>query len=110
MYFPQNLMKIMTEHRLTRYALAKELGCHPSTVSYWLEGSTDPSRKYKKRIAEKYGYREDSLDTAELVPLPAGQSCPVPVAAADWGSWLEELSREELLTLLSLVTERLRSL
>ena len=110
MSFPQNLMKIMTEQRLTRYALAKELGCHPSTVSYWLEGSTAPNRKYKRRIAEKYGYEEASLDGEELVPLPLGQAPVSPPDPTGWDAWLRELDREQLLTLLSKVTERLRAL
>ena len=102
MYFPQNLLKILSENGLSRYALAKELGCHPSTVTNWLEGATVPNRRFKLQIAERYGYDPASLDAPELRPAAP--------AAEDWRARLEAMDREELMELMAAALERLRRL
>ena len=106
MYFSQNLLRIMAENGLSRYALAKALGCHVSTVSYWLEGRTSPNRRYKRRIAELYGYEEASLDEAELVQRRAPEAAPLEGEALE--QWLDSRSRAELWALLDGCVRRLR--
>ena len=55
MPFAENLKYLMDAYKLTKYRLAKELGCSQTTISNYLDGITKPRQKAQKQIADKFG-------------------------------------------------------
>lgn len=73
MPFAENLKYLMAFYNLSNYQMAKELGCHQSSVANWLDGTTVPYKKTKRLIAERFGLTVEELD-AEGTPHIKGQN------------------------------------
>lgn len=61
MDFADVLQKLMSEHEMSNYKLAKELGCSQTTVSNWLSGSFLPQNRAKKQLCDLFGVSENYL-------------------------------------------------
>lgn len=61
MGFAQNLQYLMDSEQITNYRLAKDVGCHATTVAHWLSGTSEPQKKQLVKIAERFGVTVDSL-------------------------------------------------
>lgn len=71
MQFSNKLRNLMNRAGVTNYRLAKEIGCSPATVGYWLNGSKSPTAESIQSLAGYFGVSTDYLmgsddtDTAE---------------------------------------------
>lgn len=65
MGFAQNLQYLMDGEGISRYRLAKDLGCHISTVTHWLEEETAPQKQNLIDIAKRFNVRVEELDGDE---------------------------------------------
>lgn len=57
----ENLCRLQKERGESNYRLAKELGCHATSVANWKAGKTNPSKLVKTAIANHYGITIDEL-------------------------------------------------
>ena len=60
MNFAERLQKLMQITGITRYRISKEVGCSPSTVTNWLNG-TDPTADRIQQVADYFGVSADYL-------------------------------------------------
>lgn len=60
MNFAQCLQDLMQITGITRYRISKEIGCSPSTVTNWLNG-TDPTGDRIQQVADYFGVSTDYL-------------------------------------------------
>lgn len=72
MAFAQNLKYLMDYYHLSKYQLAKELGCHQSSVKNWLSGEVKPQGRTLREIAEKFDLTPEAM-TGEELPHIKGQ-------------------------------------
>lgn len=71
MDFSQKLKNLMQREDLSNYQLAKDLGCHQSTVKYWLDGTQTPRRPMKAAIAKYFGVPKEYLFAEEKKDAPS---------------------------------------
>ena len=60
MNFAERLQELMQITGITRYRISKEVGCSPSTVTNWLNG-TDPTGDRIQQVADYFGVSADYL-------------------------------------------------
>lgn len=65
MPFAENLNYLKEHYKLTKYELAKCLGCHQTSVKNWLEGTSVPYPKTQKKIADLFDITTEELNGAE---------------------------------------------
>ena len=68
MPFAQNLQYLMEQGGLSNYQLAKDIECHQSSVSNWLNG-TIPQKKMQKAIAEYFRVTVEQLNAESRPPI-----------------------------------------
>lgn len=61
MKFAEILQKLMREHDMSNYKLAKEIGCSQSTVANWLSETVFPQKRAQKQLCEVFGVSNDYL-------------------------------------------------
>lgn len=69
MGFAQNLDYLMQMRGMTKYQLAKELGCHQTSVTNWLENGTTPHKRTIEAVASVFGISANELCSDELPDL-----------------------------------------
>lgn len=69
MGFAQNLDYLMQKRGMTKYQLAKVLGCHQTSVTNWLENGTTPHKRTIEAIASVFGISTNELCADELPDL-----------------------------------------
>lgn len=57
----EKLKMLMENKGITNYRLAKEIGCSPTTVGYWLQGKSAPTAESIQAIAGYFGVSTDYL-------------------------------------------------
>ncbi len=75
MAFAENLKHLMDIEGLSKYKLAKILGCHQTTVQNWLDGSV-PQKRTQKSIASAFGISVDEL-MGDTLPVPRKEKKPI---------------------------------
>ena len=55
MGFAQNLAYLMQRNAMTKYQLAKEVGCHQTSITNWLENGTMPQKRTIDAVASVFG-------------------------------------------------------
>lgn len=60
MDFAKRLNELMQITGISRYRISKEIGCSPSTVTNWLNG-TDPTADRIQQVADYFGVSADYL-------------------------------------------------
>lgn len=66
MGFAQNLDHLMQSRGMTKYQLAKELVCHQTSVTNWLENGTVPQKRTLGAIANLFNISVEALCSEEL--------------------------------------------
>ena len=61
MGFAQNLAYLMQRNAMTKYQLAKEVGCHQTSITNWLENGTMPQKRTIEAVASVF-----SISAVEL--------------------------------------------
>lgn len=59
--FTERLNRLITESRISKYRLAKEIGVNKQTVIFWCDGTNEPKISYLKSIAAYFGVSADYL-------------------------------------------------
>ena len=57
----EKLREVMKKQGRLKNWIAKNLGIHPSNISFWLSGTRNIPDKYKSKIAELLGVPEKIL-------------------------------------------------
>ncbi len=66
MGFAQNLDHLMQSRGMTKYQLAKELVCHQTSVTNWLENGTVPQKRTLGAIANLFNISVEALCSDDL--------------------------------------------
>lgn len=61
MGFAQNLDSLMQSRGMTKYQLAKEIGCHQTSITNWLENGTTPQKRTLEAVAAVFGVTSTAL-------------------------------------------------
>ncbi len=80
MPFAENLKYLRDFYGLSNYQLAKELGCHQTSVANWIEGAATPQKKHQKKIAERFGLTVEELNGLDHPHIKGENKLP------DWPS------------------------
>ncbi|HBF44575.1 MAG TPA: XRE family transcriptional regulator [Clostridiales bacterium] len=59
--FVERLNKLLSENKITKYKLAKDLKVSKQTVLYWCNGINEPKISYLKQLAEYFDVTADYL-------------------------------------------------
>ena len=59
--FIENLKRLIKEHGITEYRVAKDLDVHASTVHYWTHGRSEPTIPNIIKIADYFEITTDEL-------------------------------------------------
>ena len=59
--FVERLNKLLSENKITKYKLAKDLKVSKQTVLYWYNGINEPKISYLKQLAEYFDVTADYL-------------------------------------------------
>lgn len=59
--FVERLNKLLSENKITKYKLAKDLHVSKQTVLYWCNGINEPKISYLKLLAEYFEVTSDYL-------------------------------------------------
>ena len=94
MQFAEKLSVLMKRDGVSNYRLAKEIGCSPASVGYWLSGAKSPSAESIQAIAGYFGVSTDYLMGSDDTDTPE---------QAEMAEMLEDIRRNpELRTLFSI--------
>lgn len=75
MGFAQNLDYLMQTKGMTKYQLAKEIGCHQTSVTNWLENGTVPQKRTLGAISNLFGLSVDEL-CSDVLPVLSKKENP----------------------------------
>ena len=59
--FAKRLNKLIREHRITRYRLAKDIGVNKQTVAFWADGVNEPRISFLYLLAKYFDVSADYL-------------------------------------------------
>ena len=106
MGFAQNLDYLMQAKGMTKYQIAKAIGCHQTSVTNWLENGTVPQKRTLGAISELFGMSIEELCSDELPVMGKKENPTVSgeVLDVDIDSWLDRRSDAELLDIVAKVT------
>lgn len=108
--FSMNLVKIMVANGKTAKTLSSQLSIPESRIESWLVRSSIPNRADLITLSERLGYEITSLDK-ELIDMkiPA-MSEHDGLSMDDIKQWVNIAGREDLLEIMTTVTNRLKEL
>ena len=108
--FSENLVRIMAESGKGIQAFAAELDVPAERVRSWLSRAAVPKRGEILAVSRRWGYRADSLDKRleadEGPAAPAREGLRLEQVCA----WIRAAEKEELLSLMPVIAERLKEL
>lgn len=106
MGFAQNLDYLMRKNGLSKYQVAKTIGCHQTSVTNWLENGTVPQKRTLSAVADIFGM---SIDEICADNLPESEKKENPTASngevLDINNLLERMSTSELADLMGKIAQ-----
>lgn len=108
MGFAQNLDHLMQMLGMTKYQLAKELGCHQTSVANWLENGTMPHKRTIEAVASVFGITSTEL-CADEIPVLRKKEKPAPSGGDRLNPLYYELSPENREFIDSMIEKLLKS-
>ena len=107
MGFAQNLDYLMQTKGMTKYQIAKAIGCHQTSVTNWLENGTVPQRRTLGAISDLFGMSVEELCSDEL-PIMGKKENPTVSGEVDIKAWLNGRSDSELLKIIAEATRMMQ--